>query len=228
MGLVPFPKHPWDHCPLGNGPYSPSTGSSRTSLHLLLGSRGSTARAKVPRKCWVQPGTGSKRWTYFVAANGKTELRESPGVRPIRGAASPCTEGGFHPVASVHPVHSSHGHGEGLPGERPPKPRSHSHGQGKSEGSASPAATWPASLPPPSLPPSTTFLAAEFLPCLHPSIHPSIHPSLTPSIYPPAFPPSLPPSLSLCRCRGVRDGAEMAPSQAGAFGYSKVTDTTGL
>lgn len=49
-----------------------------------------------------------------MAANGKGELGESPGVWPICGAASRCTEGGFHPAASVHPRTPHMGMGKGC------------------------------------------------------------------------------------------------------------------
>lgn len=81
------------------------------------------------------------------------------------------------------------------------------------------------SLPPPSLGPSLHPPSFRLLSSFHTSIHPSIPHSINPSVHLPSLPA---PSLSLCCCRGVRDGSEMAPSQAGAFHYSKVINTTGL
>lgn len=73
--------------------------------------------------------------------------------------------GRFPPRSIRPPSHSSHEHGEGLPGEGPPKPGSHRHSVRLSI--HHPSGCWVPSIPP--------------------SITPSIHPSTFPPSWPPVF-----------------------------------------
>lgn len=205
MGLVPSQRHLWVCRPLGNRPHSSTAGSPQTSLQLLLGSRGMTACAEVPRRWRVQPGARSKRWKYLVAANGKAQLRDSSGVptpwhpstasTDHMGMGNGCLE---RDPLSPDPTAMTKGRVRGLRDQQPPGQHPSIH-----HPSIPPSTIHPSTVPP-SIHPPTIHPYLHHHPSLHPSswllssFHASIHPSPHQPLHPPSLPPSLPPGLSLC------------------------------
>lgn len=199
--MVLSQKYPWFCSLLGNGPLALPKSQcthyqgSEAWLQLLW--------AKVPQSSWQQ-----QKVEYLVAAGGKEELRKSPGVWPIHGTIlvpwhlstpyTPHMDMGKGCRDSLVPTAMTKGTVRGLWDQQPDQ---HS-----------------------SFPPSLS------LPTIHPSMHACMHPCIYPSNHPPPIHPTLPPSIpdppiSLCHCRRVKEGSELAPRQEGTFGYYKVATT---